>query len=193
MLSDEADAKDSSQFKKRRGHLARRSGEGGGRLGQFVQPGFAIRRAHGYGSILAPFGGSPRQAVRIVAGVDRVQERDVVDKIVGDENQDQQIRVRPPHEFVVKACLRDLPSAHQAPGRRGDVEFGEASGGEFLQSDVEFLVYGDLKRLHQGIADYRDMAAFGGAFPVDGLAVRETQAVDPGDRPEVPAVGEPDL
>ena len=98
-----------------------------------------------------------------------------------------------PGELIVKRQLIDLPGSRKPECRGRDVEMGYCPSRELLQPGLKLVGDGNLHRIDIGIADYGDVAAFGGAFGARGFSVCEAQTVGAGNGPEIEKIRMADL
>ena len=142
------------------------------------------RRAQGHGPVLGPDRRNLRQQVRVHPRLppippERARQRRIQTESARAENQHQKIGLQGPCIDVVIGQLTDLPGSRHAPGRGRNVEPGQIPGGQFLQTDMEFVGNRNPARLHEAAAERGDVAACDGAAAVHGRAVEKAQAVDP--------------
>ena len=129
------------------------------------------------------------QAVRIPAAVQRLQHGRVVGKVVGYENEHQQLRSQTPRIDVVKRQLIELSGTARAESRSRNVPAGQRLRRARRQLDLHFVGDGHLLRFHEGIADQGDMAAGLRAGRRHRFAVEEPPAVGARGGPVIAVVG----
>ena len=108
--------------------------------------------------------------------------------VVVNEDEHDQLGTKTPREGVVERQLFDLAGVgHPESGRR-DLQFGQFSGGERFEPDLELVRDGHFPGLYERIADHGDVTALCGLSGRRRLAIQEPQAVGPRHGPDVTSV-----